>query len=51
MQASPAGLQEADLVICRRSRPVLVLHERKTRVWQTARSGLKLSLDAQGILS
>jgi hypothetical protein len=25
-------LQEADLVICRRSRPVLVLHERKTRI-------------------
>jgi IS30 family transposase len=32
MRASPAGLQEADLVICKRSRPVLVLHERKTRV-------------------
>ena len=30
--ASPAGLQEADLVICKRSRPVLVLHERKTRI-------------------
>ena len=32
MRASPAGLQEADLVICKRSRPVLVLHERKTRI-------------------
>ena len=32
MHASPAGLQEADLVICKRSRPVLVLHERKTRI-------------------
>ena len=32
MRASPAGLQEADLVICKRSRPVLVLHERKTHV-------------------
>jgi transposase, IS30 family len=27
-----AGHWEADLVICRRSRPVLVLHERKTRI-------------------
>lgn len=27
-----AGYWEADLVICRRSRPVLVLHERKTRL-------------------
>ncbi len=27
-----AGHWEADLVICKRSRPVLVLHERKTRV-------------------
>ena len=26
------GHWEADLVICKRSRPVLVLHERKTRV-------------------
>lgn len=32
MQASPAGLQEADLVICKSSRPVLMLHERKARV-------------------
>ena len=32
MPASPAGLQEADLVICKRSRPALVLHERKTRI-------------------
>ena len=27
-----AGHWEADLVICKRSRPVLVLHERKTRI-------------------
>ena len=27
-----AGHREADLVICKRSRPVLVLHERKTRI-------------------
>ena len=32
-----AGHWEADLVICRRSRPVLVLHERKTRITLMAR--------------
>jgi len=37
MRASPAGLQEADLVICKRSRPVLALHERKTRITLMAR--------------
>jgi transposase, IS30 family len=31
------GHWEADLVICRRSRPVLVLHERKTRITLMAR--------------
>jgi IS30 family transposase len=31
------GRWEADLVICRRSRPVLVLHERKTRITLMAR--------------
>jgi IS30 family transposase len=32
-----AGHWEADLVICRRTRPVLVLHERKTRLTLMAR--------------
>lgn len=32
-----AGHWEADLVICRRSRPVLVLHERRTRLTLMAR--------------
>jgi len=31
------GVRVADLVICKRSRPVLVLHERKTRVTLMAR--------------
>jgi IS30 family transposase len=31
------GHWEADLVICRRSRPILVLHERKTRITLMAR--------------
>jgi len=32
-----AGHWEVDLVICRRARPVLVLHERKTRITLMAR--------------
>jgi transposase, IS30 family len=31
------GHREADLVVCRRSRPVLVLHERKARITLMAR--------------
>lgn len=34
---SKAGHWEGDLIICKRSRPVLVLHERKTRVTLAAR--------------
>ena len=33
------GHWEADLIICKRTRPVLVLHERNSRVTPAARSG------------
>lgn len=34
---SEVGHWEGDLIICQRTRPVLVLHERKTRVTLAAR--------------
>ena len=40
------GHWEADLVICRRSRPVLVLHERKTRITLMARLAGKTAGEA-----
>ena len=38
------GHWEADLVICRRSRPVLALHERKTRITLMARLAARAPL-------
>jgi IS30 family transposase len=32
-----AAIWEGDLIICKRTRPVLVLHERKSRVTRAAR--------------
>jgi IS30 family transposase len=44
------GHWEADLVICRRSRPVLVLHERKTRVTLISRLMGKTAAETVSVL-
>jgi hypothetical protein len=37
MDLTEAGHWEGDLIICKRTRPVLILHERKSRVTLAAR--------------
>lgn len=45
-----AGHWEADLVICRRSRPILVLHERKSRLTLMARLAGKTAAETASAL-
>jgi IS30 family transposase len=45
-----AGHWEADLIICRRTRPVLVLHERKSRVTLAARLTGKTAAETVSVM-
>ncbi len=45
-----AGHWEADLIICKRTRPVLVLHERKSRLTLAARLAGKTAAETISIM-
>ena len=47
---SEVGHWEGDLIICRRTRPVLVLHERKTRVTLAARLAGKSAAETASVI-
>ena len=49
-QREEAGHWESDLIICRKSRPVLVLHERKTRITFLARLSGKSAAETVSVL-
>src|ERR1700730_14108512 len=47
---STAGHWEGDLIICKRTRPVLVLHERKSRVTLAARLAGKTAAETISVM-